>query len=457
MTNVEKPPILISSGATLPRPDPGPRPGPPRHRRPSHRRRRLAVTIGLAALLAAMVTAGVFVIGNRAKVRVVVRFEGRDRTVVVKQHHPTVAVVLAAGKITPRPGHLLGAKTHQAIAGHDIPPRYTLDGRHADRETALDTGNPILEVANGADEVEATTAKDGVAVPPPPIPRVEHYLWHPGTPGSSNAVVGVVSGEVVSAKVTTPPSSPAAVTDKEVALTLDDGPWPDTPQFLQVLQAKGIKATFCMIGRQVPGRAAIVKQVAAAGMTICNHTLNHNEHLDRAPAPVVESEVQGGIEPQVKLLGKAPTLYRPPGGALNALIEDVANQKGEQVIGWSVDPADYKKPGTPAIVAKVMGQVKPGAIILMHDGGGDRSQTLAALPVVIDQLKGQGYTFVTPDAVSPVPLGAPAAATPPTTQPDTPLGPEGDTSSTVAGSPPTTPAPPVTTAPPPSTPPPSKP
>ena len=458
MTSTAKPPIMTTAGPGAP----GqarvlrPRPQPSQHR--THRRRRLAVTVGLAAILTAMVTSGVLFIVNRSKVRVVVRFEGHDRNVVVKQHHPTVAMALVAAKVTPAAGHLLGAKTHHVLAGHDIPPRITLDGRHADRDTTLDKSNPLLEVVNGADEVEGTVARDGVPSPPPPIPRIERYLWHPGTPGVANAVVGVVSGEIVSAKQTTAPSSPAAVTDKQVALTLDDGPWPDTPQFLQVLQAKGIKATFCMIGRQVLTRSAMVKDVAAAGMTICNHTQNHDEHLDRAPAPVVEAEVQGGLDALLKVLGKAPTLYRPPGGALNTTIEDVANSKGEQVIGWAVDPSDYKKPGTPAIVARVMGQVKPGSIILMHDGGGDRSQTLAALPIIIDQLKAQGYTFVTPDTVTPIPLGAPTAGTPPATQPDTPLGPEGDTSTTVAGpAPPPTPAPPVTTAPPPTTPPPSKP
>ncbi len=428
-------------------------------RRSAHRRRRVIVVVTAAAILAALVTAGVFIVGGRtSEVRVVIRFQGHDRNVVVKQEAPTVAMALLAARITPVAGHLLTAKTHQAITGHDFPPRFTLDGRHADRDTRLRTTKPVLEVANGADEVEGTVARSGVAIPPPPIPRIEYYLWHPGTPGVSNAVVGMVSGEIVSAQQITAPSSPAAVTDKEVALTLDDGPWPDTPQFLQVLQAKGVKATFCMIGNQVPRRSAMVKQVVDAGMTICNHTLTHNEHLDRSPAPVVETEVQGGLDALVKVLGRAPTLYRPPGGALNQTIIDSANRRGEQVIGWAVDPSDYKKPGTPAIVARVVGQVKPGSIVLMHDGGGDRSQTLAALPIIIDQLKAQGYTFVTPDTVTPVPLGVPAAATPPSTQPGAALGPKGGTPVTAAApapGPPTNPAPvPATTAIPPTTPPP---
>jgi peptidoglycan/xylan/chitin deacetylase (PgdA/CDA1 family) len=254
---------------------------------------------------------------------------------------------------------------------------------------------------------------------------VLRYLWHPGRPGvADGGEVGVISGEALPTGVITQPLAPTPVTDKVVALTFDDGPWPDTTQFLRVLQRAGVKATFCMIGRQVTAHPEWVRSVAGAGMTLCNHTQNHNEHLDKSSPAVAEAEIQGGADALRSVLDQAPSFYRPPGGALSPLVEDGANRAGEQVLGWSVDPHDYKRPGTGKIIATVMAQVRPGAIILLHDGGGERSQTLAALPQIIARLEAQGYTFTTPDAVTPTLVGAPA---PPDHRagPETPLGPEG--------------------------------
>lgn len=417
----------------------------------THRVTRRAVQV-IAVVVAVLAAVGVgsFVLRDRwVGTRVQVRYGTARKTVTIHHGQPTVATVLDKAGIAPRPGRLLGVVTHNPIPGHALPARFLVNGKDTDPGATLVGRSVVVEALDGEDAIEGTVKRSKLAVPPPPIPRIERYLFHPGMAGEQDAVVGAISGEIVNSIPVVPPSVPAPVTDKTVALTFDDGPWPDTPQFLQVLQSKGVKATFCMIGRQIPPRADIVKQVVAAGMTLCNHTLNHNEHLDRAPVDLIKAELQGGLDQQVRLIGKAPVLYRPPGGALSPAVEDVAASLGEQVIGWSVDPGDYKKPGVPAIIGRVMAQVKPGAIILLHDGGGDRSQTLAALPAIIDQLKAQGYSFVTPDTVPPVPLGA-ASPPPPNTTPDTtPLGPEGEATTVApAPEPPTTPAPAPPTTPP---------
>jgi len=151
-----------------------------------------------------------------------------------------------------------------------------------------------------------------------------------------------------------------------------------------------------MIGRQVLAQPEVVRQAAAAEMTLCNHTFDHNEHLSTAGAATVNSDLQRGIDAQTKVVGKTPVLYRPPVVTSRNKVEQIAAAKGEQVLGWSVDPSDYRRPPAQTIVDRVLAGAKPGAIILLHDGGGDRTQTLAALPVIIDRLRAEGYGFTVP-------------------------------------------------------------
>ena len=121
-----------------------------------------------------------------------------------------------------------------------------------------------------------------------------------------------------------------------------------------------------------------------------------NLRLDKHPHPQIVDEVQQGADSIKAVLGKDPLLYRPPGGALSPEVVDVARQRGERVLKWSVDPSDYRKPGAGAIHDRIIGAVHPGAVILMHDGGGDRSQTVDQLRALIRDLKARGFSFATP-------------------------------------------------------------
>jgi peptidoglycan-N-acetylglucosamine deacetylase len=387
---------------------------------------RWVVIAGAALAAVAAVAATLWPTGrSRVEVEVVVDHGGVVRTVHLARY-VTVEAALNATGVRLVSAHVLTARSHQPIVGRDMAPTVLLDGSPATPASGLVGRHHHLEVIDAHDTMEPVVAQAGPAIPAPPMPRVIRRLWHPGAPGvGGHATVGTLSGEIVEADIAVQPSPPTPVTDKVVALTFDDGPWPDTPQFLQVLQQTGVKATFCMIGRQVVAHPDWVRAVAAAGMTVCNHTVNHNQHLDRAKPEVVQAEIQGGANDLVQVLGTAPKLYRPPGGALSTLIEDDAIQQGQQVMGWNVDPSDYKKPGTDKIIATVMAQVRPGSIILLHDGGGDRSQTLAALPQTIATLTAQGYSFTTPDAISPTLPGAPVAPPPLPGEPELPLGPGG--------------------------------
>lgn len=366
-------------------------------------------TLRLAALVAVPVTAiAVFAAGGISTTAVagVLQKETATLTVhgiprrVATDGVPTVSSLLRAARLQPGVGHLRAARSNNILPGHDIEPRFVVDGVEVSPETPLHDPRNVV-VIDGTDMIESTVVKDERLIPAPPLPAVEYALWHPGSPGHAHEIVGVVSGEVVSSRQS-PATPPTPVSEKVIGLTFDDGPWPDTPAFLKVLHDEGVRATFCMIGSQIPRMIDIVHQVADAGMTVCNHTVDHNMYLDRAPADVVRSDVQGGHDAITAALNKAPVLYRPPGGTLSPEIIAAAGRAGEQVIHWTIDSMDYRKLGADAITQRVVGLAKPGAIVLLHDGGGDRLQTLAALPRIIDMLRAQGYAFATPDTIAPL-------------------------------------------------------
>jgi peptidoglycan-N-acetylglucosamine deacetylase len=174
-----------------------------------------------------------------------------------------------------------------------------------------------------------------------------------------------------------------------------------TPQVLSILHDEGVPATFCLIGRQVHGNVGLVRQEVASGETICDHTVDHDVHLDRAPAARVTDQIDRGADIIASAAGRQPSFYRPPGGVLSPTIVDVAHAQGLRVLDWSVDPSDYLRPLPATILQRVLAGIRPGTIILLHDGGGDRSHTLAVLRPLIDTLKSQGYSFTTPTLETP--------------------------------------------------------
>jgi len=182
--------------------------------------------------------------------------------------------------------------------------------------------------------------------------------------------------------------------EKVVALTFDDGPWPSsTVAILEILKRNNIKATFFWVGEPLEDFPQIAKQVVAEGHAIGNHTWHHWYH--KMSPEVVQSEIERTNELIYKTTGVKTGLFRPPGGVLtNGLADYVMGQKNA-VIMWSSDSIDYRRPSVPVFLNNVLRNTAPGGIILMHDGGGDRSQTVKALPELIADLKQQGYRFVT--------------------------------------------------------------
>jgi peptidoglycan-N-acetylglucosamine deacetylase len=175
---------------------------------------------------------------------------------------------------------------------------------------------------------------------------------------------------------------------KDVALTFDDGPSEYTPGFLRILRAKHVHATFFEIGEEMPGREATMRQIIAEGDEIGDHTMHHVEYPGYA-------EIAGASARIRAITHFRPCLFRPPGGALNASVIATAGSLGMRTITWNVDPRDWSLPGSDSIYNTIIGTTHPGSIVIMHDGGGNRSETLAALPRVIDTLRSRGYSFQT--------------------------------------------------------------
>ena len=183
---------------------------------------------------------------------------------------------------------------------------------------------------------------------------------------------------------------------KVIALTIDDGPSPVyTPQILQLLDKYQVTATFSMIGVQVDAHPGMAREVAAAGHMIANHTWSHLDLAVLPPVTIADqiNRTTGAIH---TVTGRVPTLFRAPYGAWSPAVLQHCAQTGMTPLDWSVDPRDWSRPGVASIVGNIMRNTKTGSIILEHDGGGNRSQTVAALKIVLPRLLAAGYQFTTP-------------------------------------------------------------
>ena len=223
-------------------------------------------------------------------------------------------------------------------------------------------------------------------------------------------------------------ATPPAGAEKVIALTFDDGPWENTTeQVLSILKQNNIQATFYMVGQAVQEHPEIAKQVAEAGHAIGNHTWRHlmNDMDELAAA----EEMGNAARLIYQATGVRTALMRPPGGNMTGSLVPYAQKKGYSINIWSADSSDYYL-STPLIIDNVLSNAKSGGIVLMHDGGGDRSQTVEALPQIISSLQKQGYKFVTvPELMQlqakwqamPTPTPIKEVPVTPVAQPETPL------------------------------------
>lgn len=184
------------------------------------------------------------------------------------------------------------------------------------------------------------------------------------------------------------------------ALTFDDGPNPDaTPRILDALAARGVRATFFVLGRHADRWPEVVKRVTDEGHTIGNHGWHHQKLHLHGPR-FVRRDLTMGTESIVQACGVRPALFRAPHGFRSPWVTPIAASLGQKTVGWSRGVWDSNRPGVDRIVRRTVDGTRPGSIMLLHDGDGydmqgDRRQTADAMPRILDELLAKGYEFVT--------------------------------------------------------------
>jgi peptidoglycan/xylan/chitin deacetylase (PgdA/CDA1 family) len=280
----------------------------------------------------------------------------------------------------------------EVLRSKAFPGKILLNGRVPQTDDVPLAEGDRITVKNGRDHVEPIV-REVTHIPAGKVTNPQFYLGT--TPGDQIVEKGKVSGQVIST-VFRPEGE--ATRPNSVALTFDDGPWPtQTAQFLAVLKKFKVKATFFLVGYLAERYPDIVRAEIRAGMQIGDHSWDHPNSppfgtLSRA---MINEEI-GKTRKLLTGYGVDSVVFRPPGGSSSDAVVAVAAKFDMRVVIWSVDPKDWMRGRTTAAIVKaVLSQVRPGSIILMHDGGGDRAAGLAALPRIIKGIRKMGLGFST--------------------------------------------------------------
>ncbi len=274
--------------------------------------------------------------------------------------HPRLLGVLATLAVTAAVAGCAQANASTASAWHSPSPSVT----------ATTTSPSPTSPSPSATSSSPTPTKPPTSKPPTSKP-----------PASKPAPSGTASGHG-------PFGSIAVTGSGATALTFDDGPGPYTSQILDLLEKNHVKATFCMIGRQVASYPADIRRMVADGDTLCNHTWDHDEELRGKTDDQIRAELQKtndaihAIVPDAKI-----GYFRNPGGNFAANTVAISQDMGMKPLYWSVDPRDWANPGTQSIINAVNSKTRAGSIVLSHDGGGDRTETVAAYRSLLPGLK----------------------------------------------------------------------
>ena len=242
-----------------------------------------------------------------------------------------------------------------------------------------------LALLAGAAQIPKPAPNPRAVARPRPLHPVERTAVHP-LPPQPKPIFTLSDYR----RITGAPPFPADA----IALTIDDGPHPVwTPKILRLLDKYHVPAMFCMIGNQVLGHEDVARTVTKAGHQLANHTWSHPASLAHRSPEQVRTEIERAQLKIQDTTGYAPKLFRSPGGGWSPTVLQEAAAAGLIPLDWDNDPRDWTRPGVAHIKNKMMA-ARPGQILLCHDGGGDRSETYAALSTVLPALTARGLRFV---------------------------------------------------------------
>ena len=396
--------------------------GAPGGKRPMNRR----AFVGMIGGIAVAAVAGIAGVGWWTHRAVACTVNGSPREAPIGS---TADELIKRGYAYPSPGNLVsicgeGEVPEVLTKGGGTPYTLTVNGAPVDVATYRLGENDQLEFSNGTDVTEQTIVQNteipcGIQIPDPSLYLAPiGYVAQWGKNGVATVETGSVSGKVIDRGVTQEPQDLIIAVGninpadgrRLVALTFDDGPSETyTPQYLDILAAYGARATFFNLGSVVEesgsAGAAIMQRIVNEGHQLASHTYSHNSvTLSGMDVSQRNEDIRRGFSAIENATGFQTNVMRPPYGEFRGyqyLQYIAAGGDIAYSAFWGVDSADWELPGADAIVANcthgLSGDNYNGAVILMHDGGGDRSQDVAALPRIIETFQAAGYQLVTMD------------------------------------------------------------
>lgn len=285
------------------------------------------------------------------------------------------------------------------------------DTQTADPDYRLRDGD-VINITDGDDIVEDyDSVEEGIPYSSSIVGIGAVHKFEAGQEGVLEIRTGRISGETVEKQV----AAPVDITctqynlntgnDKVIALTFDDGPSGEyTAAVLDILAENNVKATFFVIGTEVEEHPELVEREAAEGHQVCTHSYDHADPVGGTDVSLMDAngqidEIVHGYQTITNVLGgEASRVIRAPGGNLSSEMVMNLQPYVDYEIGWNIDTQDWTLPGSDAIYNQII-SAEPGDIILCHDGGGDRSETVEAIRRAIPYMKSKGYTFVTMDEI----------------------------------------------------------
>ncbi len=381
---------------------------------PRKRRRRAPMLVVVLIVLAVLVGGGAYLYFNPPLYNVNVN--GTDHLV---SSGSTLQDIVDEGFASPTPGNLLAVDGSVCVEGGGDKFEATVNGEATNDPNYVVPRHAIVQYENGNDTTEEyteTTETIAHGTSGEDVSSFNLYwagsihIYSDGEDGEQVTKTGKTSGISVTEVTKQPVDAGYHVytadtgDDKVIALTFDDGPWGSTTtEILDILKENGAHATFFQIGNQIAENSEIEKRIAEEGHQIATHTYDHASgsgggvDLTKMTSDEQVEEVEKGFSAIEDTLGTSVSrIMRAPGGNYyGSIIQNLSSHVTAE-IGWDVDTEDWRKPGAQAIADAIM-SASSGNVVLMHDGGGDRSQTVEGLRIALPQLVAQGYKFVTID------------------------------------------------------------